>query len=57
MRPEEWNCGEKGILMDLLVPFGGLERVVEELNAKVFKSAKPFTVADLMRERLGGDDV
>jgi len=50
LRPDEWNSGDNKILMDVITPFGGLEKVVEELNNTVFKGGKPFTVADLMGE-------
>lgn len=47
LRPDEWNSGDNVVLMDVVTPFGGLEKVVGELNDTVFKGGKPFTVADL----------
>jgi len=35
LRPEEWNSGENLWLVDLVVPFGGAEFVVNELREKV----------------------
>lgn len=53
LRPDEWNSGDTVILMDVVTPFGGLEKVVEELNSTVFKGGKAIPVADLMGEGKG----
>lgn len=50
IRSDKWNSGDNIIIMDVVTPFGGLEKVVEELNNTVFKGGKMFTVADLMGE-------
>lgn len=35
--PDDWNSGEALWLMDIIAPFGGNEKIVEELRTEVFK--------------------
>ncbi len=37
LAPQEWRCGEQVFLMDMVAPFGGAEKFLEDLNSSVFK--------------------
>ena len=56
LRPNEWNSGKNIVLMDVVAPFGGLDKVVEELNNTVFKGGKAITLADLRGRGKAGDE-
>lgn len=35
---DEWNSGDRPLLVDIIVPFGGLKLVLDDLKEKVFQN-------------------
>jgi cytolysin-activating lysine-acyltransferase len=36
MRPQDWKCGDKLWIVEVLAPFGGTDEMLKDLKAKVF---------------------
>jgi cytolysin-activating lysine-acyltransferase len=36
MRPQDWTCGDKLWLVEVLAPFGGTDEMLKDLTARVF---------------------
>ena len=37
MRPQDWKCGDKLWIVEVVAPFGGTDEMLKDLKAKVFK--------------------
>jgi hypothetical protein len=37
MRPQDWKCGDKPWIVEVVAPFGGTDEMLKDLKGKVFK--------------------
>jgi cytolysin-activating lysine-acyltransferase len=40
MRLQDWKCGDKLWIVEMIAPFGGIDEMLKELKAKVFRDWK-----------------